>query len=124
MAPQERGGYSSAKRFMQEAVLQLGRRGIAAGQVSTQIMLSRAGVAAEIIFEAQNGLFDALLIGRRGMTRIKELVMGSVSASVAQGCHDLPVWIVDGKVNSRKFLLSVDKSLNSLKAADHLGFIL
>ena len=124
LQPAERRRYYSARRFMQEAVLQLGRRGIAADQVSTQITLSKVGVAADIIFEARSGLYDALILGRRGLTKIEELIMGSVSAAIAQSCYDLPVWVVDGKVNSRRFLLTVDKSFNSLKAADHLGFIL
>nr|MBF0222648.1 universal stress protein [Desulfobulbaceae bacterium] len=124
LSPAERTRYSAAKRFMQEAVLQLGRRGIEAEQVSTKIMLAKAGVAADIVSEARSGLYDALLIGRRGLTTIEELILGSVSAAVAQSCYSMPVWVVDGKVDSRKFLLPVDKSLNSLKAADHLGFIL
>jgi len=124
LQPAERRSYYSARRFMQEAVLQLGRRGIAAEQVSTKIKLSQTGVAADIIREARSGLYDALLVGRRGLTKIEELIMGSVSSTIAQSCYDLPVWIVDGKVNSRRFLLPVDTSFNSLKAADHLGFIL
>ena len=124
LSPTERRCYYSAKRFMQEATLQLARRGIVAEQVSTQIKLARAGVAADIISEARSGLYDALLVGRRGLSKIEELIMGSVSVALAQGCYSMPVWIVDGKVNSRKFLLTVDRSFNSLKAADHLGFIL
>lgn len=124
LRPGERRLYSAARRFMQEAVMQLGRRGIAAEQVSTQIVLSRRGVAADIIDEAKNGLYDALLVGRRGLTKVEEIFMGSVSSTVVQSCYGLPVWVVDGKVNSRRFLLPVDTSFNSLKAADHLGFIL
>ena len=115
---------SAARRFMEEAVLQLGRRGIAPNQVSTSVKLSRRGVAADILSEAQKGLYDALLIGRRGVGKIEELFMGSsLSSAMAERCYGLPLWIVTGKVNSRKFLLPVDKSFNSLKAADHLGFI-
>ena len=98
LSPAERRRYYSAKRFMQEAVLQLGRRGIVAEQVSTQIMLAKAGVAADIIYEAHSGLYDALLIGRRGLTKIEELILGSVSDAVARDCYSMPVWVVDGKV--------------------------
>ncbi len=124
LPPATRARYSGAKRFMEEAVLQLGRRGIAPAQVSCRVQLSRMGVAADIIYEAKQGLYDALLIGRRGVGTIEEMIGGSVSATAARQVHDLPIWIVDGKVNARKFLLPVDTSFNSLKAADHLGFIL
>lgn len=124
MPPEVRARYSGAKRFMEEAVLQLGRRGIAPEQVSCKVQLSRVGVAADIVQEAIAGLYDALLIGRRGIGTIEEMISGSVSTAAAQHSHILPIWIVDGKVNARKFLLPVDTSFNSLKAADHLGFIL
>lgn len=124
LTPESRARYASAKRFMEEAVLQLGRRGISPQQVNCRVQLSRAGVAADIIYEAKKGLYDALLIGRRGVGTIEEMIGGSVSSTAARQCYELPIWIIDGKVNARKFLLPVDTSLNSLKAADHLGFIL
>lgn len=124
LPPAARARYAAAQRFMEEAVLQLGRRGIASNQVSCHVQLARAGVAADIIHEAKKGLYDALLIGRRGIGALEEMIGGSVSSSAARQCSDLPIWVVDGKVNARKFLLPVDSSFNSLKAADHLGFIL
>ncbi len=125
ISPQVRIKLSAAKRFMQEAVLQLGRHGIAPKQISTEVKLSKMGVAADILSEAQKGLYDALLIGRRGISKIEEVFMGSsLSVSMTEKCYNIPLWIVDGKVHSKKFLLPVDSSFNSLKAADHLGFIL
>ena len=124
LPPEVRHRYAGARRFMEEAVLQLGRRGISPEQVTCRVQLAQAGVAADIIHEAKKGLFDALLIGRRGVGTIEEFIGGSVSSTAARQCYELPLWIIDGKVNARKFLLPVDTSFNSLKAADHLGFIL
>lgn len=124
IGPKARALMSKGKRFMEEAVLQLGRRGIAPDQVETTVQLARAGTTADILFEARKGLYDALVIGRRGVSKIEEMFMGSVSSEIVNKCFDLPIWIVDGKVNSRRFLLAVDGTYNSLKAADHLGFIL
>ncbi len=116
--------YRGARRFMEEAVLQLGRRGIAPSQVECRVQLTRQGVAADIVNEARRGDYDALLLGRRGVGGLEAMISGSVSETAARQCYDLPLWIVDGKVNARRFLLPVDTSFNSLKAADHLGFIL
>lgn len=124
LSPEMRGRYASANRFMEEAVLQLGRRGIAPQQVSCHIQLARAGVAADIIHAAKKGSYDALLLGRRGIGALEEMIGGSLSSSATKHCYEFPIWIVSGKVNARKFLLPVDSSFNSLKAADHLGFIL
>ena len=124
LSPSLRARYGGAQRFMEEAILQLGRRGIAPSQVSFAVQLARVGVAADIVAEAKRGFYDALLIGRRGVGAIEEMIGGSVSSQAAAHCYELPLWVVDGKVNARKFLLPVDTSFNSLKAADHLGFIL
>jgi nucleotide-binding universal stress UspA family protein len=124
LSPTLRASYAGARRFMEEAVLQLGRRGIAPGQVSCAVQLSRVGVTADIVAEAKRGFYDALLIGRRGVGAVEEMIGGSVSSTAAQHCSEIPLWVVDGKVNARKFLLPVDSSFNALKAADHLGFIL
>jgi len=50
--------------------------------------------------------------------------MGSVSTSLLEKCHDVPIWIVDGQVDSRKFLVPVDGSHFTLQALDHLCFML
>ncbi|MCF6289975.1 MAG: universal stress protein [Desulfobacterales bacterium] len=124
MSPASRKQYAAARRYMNEAVMQLGRRGISPQQITTQVQLSRTGVADDILTVARQGLYDALIIGRRGLTRLEEMVMGSVSERILKKCTDVPIWVVDGQVNSRRFLLPVDGSFHSLKAADHLGFIL
>jgi len=124
ISPSTRKRMRQAKRFMEEAILQLGRRGIAPCQVTTTVKLSQSGVAADIIHHARQGLYDALMIGRRGLSMVEEWILGSVSSTITDLCHEIPIWVVDGKVNSRRFLMPVDHSFNSLKAADHLGFIL
>jgi nucleotide-binding universal stress UspA family protein len=82
------------------------------------------GISQDILQEARKGRYDALVIGRRGIGKIEELFMGSVSSSILEICHDTPVWIIDGKVNSRKFLVPIDGTFNSLNAVDHLAYML
>jgi nucleotide-binding universal stress UspA family protein len=65
-----------------------------------------------------------VVIGRRGVSKLEELIMGSVSSTVLEKCRDIPIWIVDGRVDSRTFLVPVDGSEYCLKAFDHLAFIL
>ena len=123
-SPETRKNVQSARRFMNEASLQLARRGIETEKVTTSVQLSRMGPAKDILHEARKGLYDALVIGRRGLGKLEKLIVGSTSATILDMCHDVPVWIIDGHVDSRKILLPVDGSPNSLRAADHLGFIL
>jgi len=114
---------STADRYINKARDQLVRKGIAPERISSDAHLSRAGIAADIVQEARRGLYDALVIGRRGLGKLEQLFMGSVSAAVLEKCYDVPVWIIDGRVDSRKFLVPVDGSAHTLRAVDHLAFM-
>ena len=116
--------YAAHKRYLNKAVERLERNGISAGQVTTELKLSTANPATEVLHTARKGYYDALIIGRRGISKLEELILGSVSSSLLEKCSDVPVWIIDGQVDSRKFLVPVDGSHFTLQALDHLCFIL
>ena len=124
LSQEEQKRFAAAKRFLKKSVEQLGRNGIAPEQVTTQVKLSAASPANEILHIARKGMYDALVIGRRGLSKLEELFMGSVSYTLFEKCHDVPIWIIDGQVDSRKFLVPVDGSHFTLQAVDHLCFIL
>jgi len=50
--------------------------------------------------------------------------MGSVTANLVEHSKVIPIWIVDGRIDSTKLLLAADGSYASLRALDHLAFIL
>ncbi len=118
-----RSRWDHAHRYMAEAILQLARRGVDPEQVVSDVRLRRVGTAADIIQEARKGTYDAVLIGRRGLSKLAAMFMGSISEELLGGCHDLPVWMVDGQVHSNKILVPIDGTVHSLRAVDHLSFI-
>jgi len=124
MSPESRNRFSRARRFCREAVERMERLGFPAGHITSEVRLSRFGVAQDIMQEARKGLYDALVIGRRGISKMEELFMGSVSATLLGKCHDVPVWVVDKQVESKKILVPVDGSFHSLQAVDHLAYII
>ena len=124
LSKEEQKRYASAKRFLNKAADRLARNGIAREQVTTEIKISRTNPAAEVLNVARKGMYDALVIGRRGVSKLEKLIMGSVSGTTFEKCHDVPIWIVDGQVDSRKFLVPVDGSHFTLHALDHLCFML
>lgn len=124
LSPEASRRFAGAKRAMRDAEKKLARAGMKPEQLSTEVCLSQTTVADDILRKAREGLFDALVIGRRGLGKLEEMFLGSISETVLDKCHDLPVWIVDGQVDSRKFMVPVDGSPETLKAVDHLSFIL
>ena len=81
------------------------------------------GVAKDILEYSVAGSFDAVILGRRGLSGIAEYFAGSVSANIVNNSDFMPIWLVDEKALSKNIMVAVDGSESSLKAVDHLAFI-
>jgi nucleotide-binding universal stress UspA family protein len=100
------------------------RAGIAEAAIEVLAAPRNLGLAKDILDHAQNGLFDAILVGRRGISSVQQVFMGSVSTHLIQNSPVIPVWLVDGNVDSARVLAAVDGSESALRAVDHLAFML
>ncbi len=80
----------------------------------------REGAARDILWEAEKVLADAIIIGRRGLSKIQDTFLGSTSKNVIEHSAGIPVWMVNGEVTSKNILLAVDGSVDSVKAMDYL----
>ena len=116
--------YRFRQKYLQQAVKQLAQSGIQEDHITTSVQLSRMAVAKDILNLARKGLYDAILLGRRGLSKLEELMIGSVSSELVGKSHDVPLWVLAGRVRSNKFLVPVDGSFHCLKAIDHLSHIL
>ncbi len=114
---------ATATRYLKKASDKLIHAGIDPERIHTTIEVSGYNIAATIQQTAKRKLVDSILLGRRGLTGISEMLMGSVSATLFKKCHTPPLWIIDGEVQSKKFLVPVDGSPHALMAIDHLGHI-
>jgi nucleotide-binding universal stress UspA family protein len=113
-----------AIKYLKDAKARLLRNGFTEERISFQTESSKANIAAAIHHTAVHGLYDALLVGRRGMGKVGEMFFGSVSSFLLDKCHEIPLWIIDGEVSSTRFILAVHALPASLMAADHLAFIM
>ena len=98
--------------------------GFPPSRVHTKALVQRADVARDILFEARMGKYDAVAVGRRGLSRMAASFMGSVSYKLIQSQSEVPVWLIDGQVINSRYLLAVDLCEDCLKVIDHVGFIL
>jgi nucleotide-binding universal stress UspA family protein len=99
------------------------RRGVKADSIDLFTCTRTLGVAGDVIEKAQHGMYDAVLVSRRGLSRTQQLFMGSVSSQILCNSSQIPVWIVDGEVRSKKILVAVEGSAESLRSVDHLTFM-
>ncbi|MEA3470032.1 MAG: universal stress protein [Thermodesulfobacteriota bacterium] len=112
------------RRYLNQALRQLQDAGIDSERIETSIELSGAAIADSIQHQAEKELADAIVIGRRGLNGISEMLMGSVSTTLFRNCHSTPLWIIDGEIEYKDFLVPVDGTVFSLLAVDHLAHIL
>jgi len=96
------------------------------GKVHKKAVRSTAGTVHEIIHEARAGMYDAVIMGRRGLSWFEELVEDSVSHQILWKDIDFPIWICRraGDTERSNVLLCLDESAPARRVADHVGFIL
>lgn len=124
LSPEARKKINLTKKHLREETAFLTHHGLREDQVTSDTQFSRSGVANDLILEMHKGTYDALVIARRGLGKLQELVLGSVTTTILEKCFNVPIWIIDGEIDSRRFLVPIDGSWRTLKAVDHLSFML
>jgi len=112
-----------AQEVLEKHKAKMVRMGISEERIETATQKKIMGICKDILDCAQKGLFDAIVVGRRGLSRIQETLMGSITTKLVEHSRVVPLWVVDGDVTSMKLLLAVDGSEASLRAVDHLCFM-
>lgn len=115
---------TAAHRFLSDYKERMVRKGWSAGQIDIITHPKIQGTAKDIIDYGQAGLFDAIVAGRRGITRAQEIFTGSITTNILEHSRLIPVWIVDQSVTLHRILAAVDGSKNALRVVDHLSYIL
>jgi nucleotide-binding universal stress UspA family protein len=113
-----------AEKILTQAKNVLLEKGFAEERVLTVYKKKRTGIAQDICHWVETKRADAVLTSSRGRSRLEAFFMGEVSSKLLEYCRVCPVWIVQGKVKSKRVLIAVDSSENALRAVDHAGFVL
>jgi nucleotide-binding universal stress UspA family protein len=109
-------GESLLQKYRNEII----RLGVAEQYIDSITLPRSLGLAKDILKYGSSDIYDAIILGRRGLSGLQEAIIGSVSANVVEHSTSTPVWLIDGEVVSQKIMFAVDGSENSLKALDHL----
>ena len=86
---------------------------------------AKLGTVKDIAHEAEEGLYDAVVLGRRGLSWFDELFDDSVTHRLLWESITFPLWVCRNPKRHRKnVLLCVDGSEQAMRIADHVGFML
>lgn len=106
-----------------KAKLKLTNLGIEETRITIATRQSSSNIAQAIQLHAEKQLVDSIVIARRGVGIVGEMLLGSVSSELFRKCHAIPLWVIDGAVISDRILVPVDGTPPSLMAIDHLAHI-
>lgn len=98
--------------------------GIPADRIETITRRRHFGYAKDILETAEGKPYDAIVVGRRGLSGLARMYAGSVTSDILEQSQVIPVWLVDGEAQAGDILLALDGSEASMRAVDHVGFIL
>jgi len=100
--------------------------GCSGDNVLTKVVHSKTGTVRELIDECKNGLYDAMLLGRKGFTWFEEVFENSVCHELIWQDIDFPIWVCKRPtgVPRQNVLLCLDGSEASLHMADHASYML
>ncbi|NVM21253.1 MAG: universal stress protein [Desulfobacterales bacterium] len=112
----------AAKRILDNYKDLMCREGIAEDHIETVTQLKQLGIAKDILNQTEQGLYDAILMGRKDITRSQEFFMGTTAAKIMEYASEVPVWIVDAEATTLKIMLAADGSENSLRAVDYINY--
>jgi nucleotide-binding universal stress UspA family protein len=111
------------KEFMSQSSQILMNCGIPQEAVRVVIEDRKVGIARDIVAESERG-YSAVVVGRRGLSQLKDLVMGSIVYKLVEKLANIPLLIVGGASHSQRILISMDPSEDALRAVDYVGAML
>lgn len=100
--------------------------GCSGDNVSIKAIQSQRGTVLEMIDETRKGMYDALLLGRKGFSWFEHFFENSVSHELLWSDIDFPVWICKRppEMPRKDVLLCMDGSKASLRMVDHAAYML
>ena len=112
-----------AHRMLEKYKNRIVRMGISEERIDVVTAPKAVGLTKDILLYAERGLYDAIVAGRRGLSRIQKTFMGSISAKLLAHSMVVPVWMVDGDVKSTRIMVAVDGSETSLRMVDYVNLM-
>lgn len=118
-----------AKRAMDTAVTLLKESNMAVDEMRIKTFNERYGKVKDILHEGSSGLYDAIVLGKRASYTLQWLVEQpadeTAKAIISDSSLSSPIWICpDPEKGQKNVLMCVDGSSGSLRAVDHVGYIL
>ena len=110
------------QKFIERARQLFLDHGVPEDAVIVKIQGKKVGIARDIIYESE-GDYDAVIVGRWGVSLLKDFLWGSIADKLIGSLTHVPLCIVGGTPQVGKILLALDASAGAMRAVDYFGTI-
>ncbi|MBT7086037.1 MAG: universal stress protein [Desulfobacterales bacterium] len=108
------------EEFMKKAEESLKGYGFTKDSITKKVVERKSGVARDIINESLKG-YSAVVLGRTGVSKLKDFIIGSIASKLLGKMHHVPLIVVGKSHNPRKILIGFDGSDCAKVAVNHVG---
>jgi nucleotide-binding universal stress UspA family protein len=116
------------KKYIDDAMIKAGKilnkNGFPKDDVSVRIQTRKTGIARDILREACSGEYKMVVVGRTGINKFKDLVLGSVANKLIGSLMNIPLVVVGGRPNTDRFIIAFDGSKASMRSVSSVASIL
>lgn len=106
--------------FKEKAFKILKDAGFGEEDVVVNTRAKRTGVFKDIIQETYQD-YSAIVIGRTGVSRFKDMFIGSMAGKLADKVKHIPTVIVGGKPDPGKIVIALDESIESMRGVSSVA---
>jgi nucleotide-binding universal stress UspA family protein len=111
---------AAMQEFMEKSRQLFVEQGFPEEAVSIKSQERQVGIARDIAHEAQKE-YDLVVVGRWGVSKLKDLVWGSIANKLVGHLIHIPLCVVGGAPEAGKILVALDASEEAMATVDYLG---
>ena len=108
------------QEFMEKARCLFLDQNVSEDAVGIKIQERKVGIARDIVHESQKD-YDGVVVGRWGMSMLKDFLWGSIANKLIGRLIHIPLCVVGGKSKIGKILVAIDASEGAMRAIDYTG---
>lgn len=97
-------------------------RGVPEDAAIAKIQERQVGIARDIIYESERD-YQAVVLGRWGMSLLKDFLWGSIADKLLGRLTHVPLCVVGGTPHVGKILVALDASKGAMRAVDYVSTI-
>jgi len=106
--------------FMEKSRQLFVEQGVSEKAVTIKTQERQVGIARDIAREAQKD-YDSVVVGRWGVSKLKDLVWGSTANKLVGHLIHIPLCVVGGAPEAGKILVALDTSEEAMGTVDYVG---